>query len=286
MARRKKSDIEEPASEKVTKIVIDEPAGAGEQQQQQEEDEEPGTRQRQPIEVRSALLKDSMFCQYTYDHTVAPNTTNEVKCKSAVPIHKDLSIAFARLNPHLAVICDEISIEQVGDIENLPTDQDDPLFMNINRFTVSAFTLDGIDGLEGVNLIGQKSLSAGDHVDLKAPKKRWDCNYHYINELRVAIMDIIHEVELYMGGKQAPKQQISMFDDSEVSTSSKGRKGAEKEFSLTTAGGRLQKADPDAMKRVMEEEDEYSEEGERDFPSADEAEEGPAAKHGRKRKVK
>lgn len=253
MARKKKSIQEDPDKETVTKIIIDTPKGdqleEEELQEEEPEDEEPAPRQRKPIEVRAAQLKDEMFCHYTYDHTVAPNTTNEVKCKSAVPIHKHLSAAFARLNPHLAVICDEITKEEIGDIDALPTDKDDELFIKISPFTVAAFKLDGIDATEGVYLIGQKKLSDGDYLKMEAPKKRWDSSYPFINELRMAIMDIVHEVELYMGGKQAPKQQLSMgFDDTEVSIAGSDK---EKEFTLTTAGGRLPKADPEAMKRVM-----------------------------------
>lgn len=171
--------------------------------------------QKKPIEIRSATLRDGMFCNYSYDHTVAANTTNEATYKSHVPIHDDLRGVFRKLHAHLAVICEEITFQEVGDIDNLPYGDDHPLNLKIAAFTVSSFRLDGKEEKEGVVLIGQKKLSTGDSLKLEAPKIKWNSGYHFINELRVAVEDCIGEVEQYMNGKQAPPAQQELDFENE-----------------------------------------------------------------------
>jgi hypothetical protein len=170
---------------------------------------------KKPIEIRSTVIKDGMFCHYSYDHTVAANTTNDISVKSSVPIHDDMRNAFHKLYAHLAVICEEITVQEIGDIDNLPYGDDHPLNMKIGAFTVSSFRLDAKDEKEGVILVGFKRLSTGDYLKLEAPKIKWSAGYHFINELRIAIHDCIAEVEEYMNGKQAPPAQKSLFDEAE-----------------------------------------------------------------------
>lgn len=173
---------------------------------------EENRQEKKPIDIRSATVKDGMFCHYSYDHTVAANTTNDISVKSSVPIHDDMRNAFHKLYAHLAVICEEITVQEIGDIDNLPFGDDHPLNIKIGAFTVSSFRLDGKEEKEGVILIGWKRLSTGDLLKLEAPKIKWSAGYHFINELRVAIHDCIAEVEEYMKGKQAPPAQKSLFD--------------------------------------------------------------------------
>jgi hypothetical protein len=173
--------------------------------------------EKKPIEIRAASIRDGMFCHYSYDHTVAANTTNDVSIKSSVPIHDDMRDAFKKLNAHLAVICEEITIQEVGDIDNLPYGDDHPLNKKINAFTVASFKIDGKEEKEGVILLGFKQLSTGDFLKLEAPKIKWSAGYQFINELRVAIHDCTIEVEEYMKGKQAPPaQQELAFDEAEA----------------------------------------------------------------------
>jgi hypothetical protein len=171
------------------------------------------------IEIRSGHLKDNMFCHYGYDHTVSANTTDNVARKSQVPVHDDLKVAFRKLNVHLAVICEEINPDDIPDIDNLPeldpdpdmTEEDqDPLAVKLSRFSVSAFKIVGNGENEGVVLTGQKRLSTLEFVKLETPVTRWQGDYPYVNELHVAIFNLVEEIEQYMQGKQAPQRQTEM----------------------------------------------------------------------------
>lgn len=181
--------------------------------------------QKKAIEVRSASLKD-IFCNYSYDHTISPNITNRMKCeKSEVPVHTDLVSAFKKLNPHLATICEEVDWTTISDIDSIE-DYDDQqhegnsLEHKISAYGVSAFRLEGENEKEGVVLIGTRILSTGELLKLETPKKLWESDYAFINELRLAIYDVISEVEQYMGGKRAPDQQQSLFEEPEFAEES------------------------------------------------------------------
>lgn len=179
----------------------------------------------QKIEIKAGHLKDNMFCHYEYDHTVAANTTDNIKRKSQVPVHEDMIAAFKDLNVHLAVICEEITPGDIDDIDNLPEvdpelDLDDPaqdkLAVKLAKFSVSAFKVVGNGENEGVVLIGQKLLSNMESVKLETPVVKWQSDYPFVNELHVAVFNAVEEIEYYMNGKQAPPRQHELnFDGTE-----------------------------------------------------------------------
>lgn len=171
------------------------------------------------IEIKSGTLKDNMFCHYGYDHTVAINTTDSVTRKSQIPVHDDLKAAFRDLNVHLAIVCEEIHPDDIGDIDHLPeldpdpdmTEEDqDPMAVKLSRFTVSSFKVVGNGENEGVILTGQKRLSTNDYVKLETPVTKWQSDYAFVNELHVAVFNTVEEIEQYMNGKQAPQRQTEM----------------------------------------------------------------------------
>ncbi|MFL5809212.1 MAG: hypothetical protein ACJ749_06790 [Flavisolibacter sp.] len=170
-------------------------------------------KKRKAIEIRGAKIK-SIFCDYSYDHTVAPNTTNSVSVKSEIPAHEDLFNCFRKLVPHLAVICDEISAEDLRDITFIPSI--DPVTEKIALFSVSSFKLDDYDAKEGVTITGEKRLKIGDYVSLVTPKIRWDNDkYPFVEELRIAVTELLFEVEEYMkGNKMADNPQQELPFDS------------------------------------------------------------------------
>jgi hypothetical protein len=170
-------------------------------------------RKRKPIEIRGAIIK-SIFCNYQYDHTVALNTTNAVKVTSEVPAHEDLFKAFKKLVPHLAVICDEVNKDDIRDITSI--DETDPVAEKIALFNVSSFKLEDYDAKEGVVITGEKRLKIGDSVGLVTPKIRWDNDkYPFVEELRIAVTELVFEVEEYMKGKQADNPQPELPFNSE-----------------------------------------------------------------------
>lgn len=165
-----------------------------------------------PIVIKGAALKD-IFCHYSYDHTVAPNVVNSVNIKSAVPIHDDMKMKFKFLRNHLAAICEELTDDQMENFKAGHFHQD-----MAEWFSVYAFRIQGTGDNEGAVLIGEKTLSTGDTVKLETPLIKWDSDkYHLPYELRMAIDDCVHEVELYMQGKQAPAYvQTGLFDENEA----------------------------------------------------------------------
>ena len=178
------------------------------------------------IEIKSAQLKDD-FCNYSYEFKVAENTTDTINRKSSLVVHDDLKRAFKKLHPHLAVICEEIDHKSIKDIDRIPEwdpDKDyghvsgmDMISLQVSHFSVSAFKLEGTGENAGVVLIGQKRLSTGEYVKLETPRTTWDDDYPFIHDLRVAIDDLVVEVEEYMKGKSAPRlvQTEMEFEDDE-----------------------------------------------------------------------
>jgi hypothetical protein len=175
------------------------------------------------IEIKAAKLKDD-FCNYSYELTEGVTAGDICNRSGASIVHDDMKLAFKKLNVHLAVICEEISSNDI-DIDNLPDIADDTLkgkektlARRIDSFAVSAFKIDGTGENEGVTLIGTKRLSTGDYLKLEAPKVKWSESYDFINELMADVSECKNEVEAYMNGKTAPKMvQQELFEDGENS---------------------------------------------------------------------
>lgn len=177
---------------------------------------EQNNEEKKPIEIKSAFLKNSMFCSYDYDENKPSNVVRSQSVKDYnVPVHPDLLQAFKKLNVHLAIICEEIKPEEIHDVDNI-ADYDDKVHAlgsiehRLSLFRVRSWQLQGEYEKEGVVLIGSKRLTTNDLVKLETPKRKWSDNYRFINELRVAIMDCIYEVEEYHNGKRAPERQTAL----------------------------------------------------------------------------
>ncbi len=198
------------------------------------------------VTITGGHIKDDMFCHYSYSKEVAKGITDKATIKSQRPIHDDMKAAFRKLNPHLAVICEEVHNLEIGDIdkmpvrpENMPLDEWEKSLEGIDKklyaFVVSGIQYDGSGENEGVILIGKKTLSTGDSVQLTTPKIVWEASsYFFINELRVAARDLADEIMLYMDGKQAPRAiQTEMEfpveegeEDEDIKPKKRGRRGS------------------------------------------------------------
>jgi hypothetical protein len=162
------------------------------------------------IEIRSATL-DGDFLQYGYDIIIDANTKDSVpKRKGGRIVHDDLKAKFKKLVAHLPAICEEIpegDIVDIDDIEPFNADLHDEgsLPFKVSRFRVQSYSLKSSGENETVTINGQKQLSNGEWIGMDSYPVRWDSEYGFINELKVAIEELNHEVELYMGGKTAPR---------------------------------------------------------------------------------
>lgn len=200
--------------------------------------------QNENIKIKSAEIKDELFCTYRHSIEVAKNISNDVTTKSKLPVHDDMKSAFRRLNGHLAVICEEVPASDIKDIDKVlcrpegtsPEDYEKSLKgldKKLYAFVVTGISFEGTGENEGVVLTGKKKLSTGAWLMLTAPKITWEDNYDFMNELRISADDIKHEVEEYMNGKQAPKiEQGDLFEvgfelgeEEETTTSEAKRRG-------------------------------------------------------------
>jgi hypothetical protein len=173
------------------------------------------------IEIRGATLK-SAFCNYIYELKTGVTSGDEIKRTGAAVVHNDLPAAFANLDVHLGMICEEIDISEI-DFDNLPPRDEESikklkgkekeLALLIASFHVNQFKIEGTGENEGVILIGTKTLSTGDQLKLETPKVKWSDNYEPMNELMSALTTCKNEVEEYSNGKAAPKLvQTDMFE--------------------------------------------------------------------------
>jgi hypothetical protein len=170
---------------------------------------------RKGIVITAAELVDQMFCNYKYEHSVGPNTINKVSTKSEVPVHSDLVIAFRSLDAHLALICEEVDKDLIGDINDI---DHEPTSEKISQFTVTHFILDGTDEARSVVLKGTKTLTTDEDIKLETPKIILDDSYPFATELSSTIQDCVKEVEEYMkGNKQAenPQPELPFSDGTE-----------------------------------------------------------------------
>lgn len=167
-----------------------------------------------PVRITAATIKDG-FCTYYYDLKVNETVTDKLKRNSGLLVHIDLLNAFKKLNPHLAVICEEINAFDITDIEKIVSSDDEEAYDKLpddekkisdimSQYSVTGFTIDSTGENEGVSLVGTKKLSTGEPLKLDAPKKKYNGNYHFINEFRVAVDACVFEVSEYMNGKGAP----------------------------------------------------------------------------------
>lgn len=175
---------------------------------------EPKTqRPRQPIEIRAGKIHKEIFCHFTYDQNFTNFVSNDMTCKSGIPIHEDMRPAFNRLIPHLAAIFEEIDGDQFltatqWDPEDKPLD----LAALIASFSIIGFRLEEYDEEETIVLIGERLLECGP-AKLETPPILFSNSvYAHIQELRIDIDAVIYEILEYLHGrKRAPEAQLDMF---------------------------------------------------------------------------
>ncbi len=160
------------------------------------------------FEIKSAAM-NGLFCNYQYTETVAKNTSNTHNVKSERPVHEDITARFKALNPHLAVICEQVDESRIGDITKIE-DFDPKLHAHetiqflMSRFQVHAFTLSGEGDSKSVRLHGTRTLSNNKDIPLTTYAVKYDSEYNFLHDLIMTVTDLVDEVDLYHNGKQAP----------------------------------------------------------------------------------
>lgn len=182
------------------------------------------------ITIKKAKLKDNLFLEVEFDEHLVNNITNKIKRESTAPVHEDMIKAFRLLDPHIALICEEISVE---DFERATSEKPEGIVVSLvtsggksrklktnlfneieaeplpeEAFTVTGFSMGGNGDSEGCTLIGRKALLSGKIMNLISPFTKWDDDYRYTSELAEAIEIVKHEIlEFIVNGKQAPDRQ-------------------------------------------------------------------------------
>lgn len=182
------------------------------------------------ISIKKAKLKDNLFLEVEFDEHLVNNIINKIKRESTAPVHEDMIKAFKILDPHLAMICEEISAEEfdravkekpvitaeliISDkkpgkgkkVDLFGTIELDPL--PEDAFKVTGFSIGGSTDSEGCVLIGRKELKSGKVMNMTSPFTKWDDDYPYTSELSQAIEGCKYEIlEFIVNGKQAPDRQ-------------------------------------------------------------------------------
>lgn len=170
-------------------------------------------RQEKPtIQIVSATLRDNMFASYVYNHNLGNDIANEVKTKSDLPVHEDFKTAMGKLNPHFAIICEEIDPAEIDDIDDGSSLPD-----GVECLVVQSMKIVGKIGEDGVILSGYKLLKSGEHLQLEAPKIKFGSEkYPFVKDLIIHTYNLIDETIAYMGGKRAPQVQQDLFDEAET----------------------------------------------------------------------
>lgn len=148
-------------------------------------------------------------------------------------VHDDLKNAFKKLNAHMAVICEEVSLTANKDIEDIVDYDPDEhaeksLEYKLSRFHCTGFKVKGKADGKGVVLVGYKLLSTDKSVSLETPKITYgDADYKFVEELFSALYAAITEVDLYRTGKAAPTFVQSEMDFNASSDEDNGEKPEE-----------------------------------------------------------
>lgn len=153
-----------------------------------------------PIVITNAVIKEAQ-CNYGYEIRTGPCAGDKLPTrKGANMVHDDMITAFRSLNVHLAIIDDafKYSGEQ---LESLDQYRNHDI---VDIFSVTGFKVQGTDENEGYVIVGEKWVHHGS-IALETPKITSSSNYEFYEELKEAVETAKTEVEQYMNGKQAPK---------------------------------------------------------------------------------
>lgn len=165
------------------------------------------------MEIKSATLRDGLFCTYAYEQHLSNDISNKTKTTSDLPVHDDLKNAFGKLNVHMAIICEDLLPAEV-DLDSLEGVSESAKAI-IDSFSATSIKMDGELGSDGVFISGTVKLSTGEILKLETPKINFsNSKYALLSDLTINVYDLIEEVNLYIGGKRAPEVQQDLFDES------------------------------------------------------------------------
>lgn len=170
------------------------------------------------ITIKKAAIRGSLFLNYEFEQTDT-DVKNLIKTNSDAPIHDDLRWKFKQMIPHFALICEQITDEDLIKkiIENPShylADRDSSIDQTLFDYRVTEFQIIEKDGEEKIKLFGFRQLKSFAEISFSTPSiSLSDSEYPFITELNDLIEETKKEILAYMQGKTAPKAQMEMFSD-------------------------------------------------------------------------
>lgn len=210
------------------------------------------------IEIVGAKLVGGLFCHYKFREDIGKGRHDTVTIKSERPIHEDLLKCFQALAIHLPVILQDVKPEEVEDINS-----DVNNYRGSDRFKelLEKFTVIEVEREieeSRATLKGTKVLDLG-VLGIDTPMIRYEGNYHFKLEFQFAIDKLMHEVQLYRDGKQAPEiVQPELFTDADEDKPEKAKRGRKKKSILEgttvtmSAGGKSVTIDGETFEQRMD----------------------------------
>jgi hypothetical protein len=161
-----------------------------------------------PYEIIGATLNEDK-CNYSYEIKTGPLTGDKHSVKGTNSIHEDLVEAFRRLNRHLACIDGGFKYIEFSNVDDLENNEIS------GQYSVMGIKMSGTEDDQKVQLTGQKySTEVQGWHDINTCKVLLESfsSYKWYNELKEAADAIRSEVEQYMQGKCAPREEVEVVD--------------------------------------------------------------------------
>lgn len=154
------------------------------------------------VKIKKAKIKDDLFLEVEFTEELPGHSKKDTKLICTIPVHDDLKAGFAKLDRHLAQLCDDLPCKAKR-LEDWNEDLSD--------YTVKGFSIGGVGDSEGVTLSGYREAKHG-IVNLNTPFQQYESSeYKWISELGSDIEDCLFEVREYLfNGKRAPEKQLAM----------------------------------------------------------------------------
>lgn len=155
------------------------------------------------VKIKKAKIKDDLFLEVEYSEDLPGHSKKDTKLTCTIPVHDDMKAAFAKLDKHLALLCDDLPCKSKN-IEKW----DDP---TLGAYSVRGFSIGGSGDSEGCTISGSKEAVHG-FVNLNTPHQQWEgSEYKFITDMAADIQSCVYEVEQYLfEGKRAPEKQLEM----------------------------------------------------------------------------
>jgi hypothetical protein len=172
------------------------------------------------IKIIKASLS-GIFLHYEFEQK-EPEVVNIIKAKSDMVVHEDLLMAFKNFIPHFVYITEQVTDENLIQLaiespELYLTNREEAPDESLFNYRVSTIEHITKKGLNRIVIHGARCINNGyDEIYFKTPEIDLDDNkYKFVNALIEATDRWEVEVKAYMEGKQAPKSQLDMFEESD-----------------------------------------------------------------------